>query len=1008
MSRWNRLRSLVSTPRGGKARRRSPWRASAWSGLEPLEPRTLLTTVGVYDENVIATNSVDYTATGSSMSVEQFKADLATAFARNNGGVIDGSVSSGSYYFGVDRSKSLRLVTVGGGTWSIGEPGGNRPISGTGAFSTFGHDRAESYRSVTFSFSMIANGEPDEQVVQFGVTALSLTGRDYGTVTTTGHLASGGSLSASRVINEPNEQGDTFFGLAAPAGEHFTGFTLGYSGPVTTPDFRLWFDDIGFITAAPSAGNQPPVAVDDSYTVDEDALLTVAAAGVLGNDTDGNGDALTAILVSPPANGFVDLRDDGSFRYLPKPDFFGTDSFTYKANDGEADSNVATVTITVNPVNDAPFVDSPTVTTDEDTPISGRIAAFDVEGDSFSFALETGAANGTAVVNPDGTFTYTPGQDFHGADSFTFRADDDKGASRVGAVTVIVRSVNDAPVARDNSYSVDQGQTLTLAPAAPITRLVMDSAPGDFVGAGLSYAYTTDTANVSATKNSDNSVSLSVIQPGIGGDWWYLDFAAPFDTPLAPGVYEDAGRFAFSGPGRPGLDVYGNGRGHNQLVGEFVVYDVGYGTGNAVTRFAATFVQRGLNFDDTLDPPMTGTIQYNTTIGAGAGVLANDSDVDGDLLRAILVSGPANGALSLNPDGTFSYTPDAGFHGIDSFTYVANDGRLDSNVATVTITVDRVNKAPVATDVAVSTDEDTPLAIDVPANVTDPDGDPSTIVVLTGPASGTLKANQDGTFTYTPFDNFNGTDSFTYKANDGMADSNVATVTITVNAINDRPTVSVPGPVTVGEGESVVIGGISVADVDVEEGTGEVRVTLSIAEGTLTVATDVGVGGLAVGQVVDNGTGTVVLEGPIEAVNATLAAGVTYLGRVDFRGGDTLTVIVNDLGNNGGGPLSATDMVSIRVLPREELTVADVIAAVERLRDDGILNKGQANALVVKLENADRATGRGQDKVFLNMLGAFVNQVSDFIAQGILTPEQGQNLLAAAESLRKGGLPKKG
>lgn len=1007
MSRWNRLRSLVSTPRGGKARRRSPWRASACSGLEPLEPRVLLTTVGVYDENVIATNGVDFTATGSSMSVEQFKADMATAFARNNGGVIDGSIYSGSYNFGVGQRKSLRLVTVGDSTWGTGVPGENRPISGTGAFSILGLQGTESYRSVTFSFSMIANGDPGEQVVQFGVTALSLTGRDYGAVTTTGHLASGGSLTASRAIKEPNGWGDTFFGLAAPAGDHFTGFTLGYSGPVTAPDYRLWFDDIGFITAAPSAGNQPPVAVDDTYEIDEDASLTIAAPGVLGNDHDADIDPLTAVLVSRPANGIVRLQPDGSFRYIPAFNFFGTDSFTYRANDGTADSDVATVTITVNPVNDAPFVESPTVTTDEDAPITRKIDSIDVEGDPYTFALLTDAAHGTAVVNSDGTFTYTPDRDFHGADSFTFRATDAKGAARDGAVTLIVRSVNDAPVARDNFYRVDQGQILTLAPAAPITRLVMESAPGDFVGRGASYAYTTDTANVSARKNFDNGVSLSVIQPATGGDWWYLDFAAPSNAPLAPGVYEDAGRFAFRDPGQPGLDVYGNGRGHDQLVGEFVVYDVEYGTDNAVTRFAATFVQRGLDFDGALGPPMTGVIQYNTTIGAGSGVLANDGDVDGDLLRAILVSGPANGALSLNPDGTFSYTPDAGFYGIDSFTYVANDGRLDSNVATVTITVDRVNKAPVAADIAVSTDEDTPLAIDVSANVTDPDGDPSTIVVLTGPASGALEANQDGTFTYTPFDNFNGADRFTYKANDGEADSNVATVTIIVNAINDGPTISVPGPVTVEEGESAVIGGISVADVDVEEGTGEVRVTLSVPEGTLTVATDV-VGGLAAGQVVDNGTGAVVLEGPIKAVNATLAAGVTYLGRVDFRGDDALMVIVNDLGNNGGDPLSATDTVSIRVLPREDLTVADVIAAVERLRDDGILNKGQTNALVVKLENADRAMDRGQDKVFLNMLGAFVNQVNAFIAQGILTPEQGWNLLDAAERLRKGGLWKKG
>src|SRR4029077_1477772 len=96
------------------------------------------------------------------------------------------------------------------------------------------------------------------------------------------------------------------------------------------------------------------------------------------------------------------------------------------------------------------------------------------------------------------------------------------------------------------------------------------------------------------------------------------------------------------------------------------------------------------------------------------GVLGNDSDLDGDSLTAALVSGPAHGALALNPDGSFSYEPAADFNGVDSFTYRANDGRANSSIATVALTVNAVNDPPVAVDDAFSTNEDTPLSVAAP------------------------------------------------------------------------------------------------------------------------------------------------------------------------------------------------------------------------------------------------------------------------------------------------------
>jgi VCBS repeat-containing protein len=199
--------------------------------------------------------------------------------------------------------------------------------------------------------------------------------------------------------------------------------------------------------------------------------------------------------------------------------------------------------------------------------------------------------------------------------------------------------------------------------------------------------------------------------------------------------------------------------------------------------------------DPINDPPNADADEYRIDEGetlsvAGPGVLANDSDVNGDGLSAVLKSAPTSGLLLLGTDGSFDYTPNTGFHGTDSFTYVANDGQADSNPATVTITVDAVNHAPAAAEDSYSTPEDQPLSVSaggVLGNDADADGDALTAVLAQGPDNGTLTLNPDGFFQYTPNAGFHGTDSFTYAANDGQADSNPATVTITVEAAEEPP-----------------------------------------------------------------------------------------------------------------------------------------------------------------------------------------------------------------------------
>ena len=154
------------------------------------------------------------------------------------------------------------------------------------------------------------------------------------------------------------------------------------------------------------------------------------------------------------------------------------------------------------------------------------------------------------------------------------------------------------------------------------------------------------------------------------------------------------------------------------------------------------------------------------------------------------MQGPAHGTLALSVAGSFIYTPVANYNGADSFTYKANDGIVDSNVATVSITVTPVNDAPAAVNDSYSVDEDTLLNVSglgVLANDNDPEGNTLTAVVVQGPAHGALLLSPNGTFTYMPAANYSGPDGFTYKARDGTVDSNVASVSITVSSGNDVP-----------------------------------------------------------------------------------------------------------------------------------------------------------------------------------------------------------------------------
>ena len=298
------------------------------------------------------------------------------------------------------------------------------------------------------------------------------------------------TLTAVDILGDPLE----FTIVDQPA---YGTVTLAGNVATYTPDANFYGEDsftfiandgtidsnLAVVTITVTSVNDAPVAVEDAYTVAEDGQKVVAAPGVLGNDTDPDGDMLTAVLVGTPetAHGYIALAQDGSFMYTPDADFHGEDCFIYKAFDGTAYSEETTVTITVTSVNDAPVAVEDAYTTDEDTVltvlvIDGVLANdTDVDGDTLTAVLVSDVSNGTLALADDGSFVYTPNANYFGSDSFTYKASDGTLESEPVTVTITVGLVNDWVVANDDEYETMAGVTLEIAaPGVLVNDVLLD------------------------------------------------------------------------------------------------------------------------------------------------------------------------------------------------------------------------------------------------------------------------------------------------------------------------------------------------------------------------------------------------------------------------------------------------------------------------------------------------------------------------------------------------------
>ncbi|RIK84024.1 MAG: hypothetical protein DCC68_02405 [Planctomycetota bacterium] len=382
--------------------------------------------------------------------------------------------------------------------------------------------------------------------------------------------------------------------------------------------------------------NEPAVAVDDIYSATEDTPRVVSAlAGVLSNDSDPEDDPLVAELVAQAAGGTVVLATDGGFTYTPNPNFFGADSFTYRVYDGTDYSNVATVTLNVAGTNDVPVAVNDMyfaefggqLVVGAAVGVTANDQDLDLQG--LTAALVAGPSHGSLTLNADGSFVYTPNPTYRGPDSFTYRASDDDDASNVATVSIVVDST---PVANADVYTVAEEGTLNVTVGQGV---LINDTDGDL----------------------DPLTASLVVGPANG----MLSFVSNGSFVYTPNVN-------FNGQDTFTYRANDGDQSSNVATVTITVTPVN----DAPTAVADSY---SLFANDT------------SIVNAANGVLANDFDVDGPALSAVLLGDVASGTLVLNADGSFTYTPDADFIGTDSFIYGASDGTLLSSAVMVTLTV---------------------------------------------------------------------------------------------------------------------------------------------------------------------------------------------------------------------------------------------------------------------------------------------------------------------------------
>ena len=598
-----------------------------------------------------------------------------------------------------------------------------------------------------------------------------------------------------------------------------------------------------------------PETSPDSFSLIEDGTLTVFAPGVITNDVDVNGpDNLVAVLVSDAENGTVVLESDGGFTYTPSPDFAGTDTFVYQALDpitgGFANE---TVTIEVGNENDIPVAVEDLFVADFETELVGNVLSNDLDPDADGLVatLVSSTSNGVLTLQANGTFTYIPNNDFFGNDSFVYFASDNDDVTDETVANITVNSfVPDEPdllvhysfedgdqsqatdlSGYDNHGTIFGAQYVTEANDGTLRSLSFDG-NNDFVDVGavdvtgdgltLSARFRANSfpgssrdpriiSKATSTSANDHIFMLGTVNSGGDtrlrgriringdtttlvasggnltlGDWYHaalvydgtimrllLNGSEVGSAPLTGSV--DVDPTVAVTVGAQGSDKYFDG-----LIDDVRILQ------RAITNDEVNDILTGNTLPQVSDDNYSGTEDQSIVVSTELGVLANDIDSDNQLISASLVDNTQSGVLTLNIDGSFTYTPNSNFSGFDSFTYQASDGIGLSQLATVTLSIAAVNDPPIALGDEFAGAPNEALVVGglgVLINDVDPDGDSiEAILSAVQPQNGSVSLDSIGSFIYTPNQDFGGSDSFSYVAVDSSG-LNSAETTVVINIV---------------------------------------------------------------------------------------------------------------------------------------------------------------------------------------------------------------------------------
>ncbi|HWW76037.1 MAG TPA: Ig-like domain-containing protein, partial [Pyrinomonadaceae bacterium] len=553
----------------------------------------------------------------------------------------------------------------------------------------------------------------------------------------------------------------------------------------------------------------PLAASNRSVLTQANRPAAVTLAGSIGN-----GGALSYRVETQPAHGTLSGTAP-NLVYTPETNYEGSDSFTYRSLYGPAESAPATVSVTVTPANQAPTANDQSVTVDEDGSVTVTITASDPDSTLLMYALGDRPAHGTLSTNDLRTFVYTPARDYNGPDGFTFTVTDGAGSTGSGVtvtghIYITVNNVNDAPTAASQSLATDEDTPLsiTLAGAdidgdAPSFMVFAPPLHGTLSGTMPNLVYTPardyngpDSFGFKATDGSadsnDAAVQINVRAVNDAPVPDTLSRATPEDTPLVitlSGTDPDGDAVSFAVVTQPAHGTLGGLGGASYVYTPAADYNgpdsFTFNARDGAAVSAAATVS--INVVPVNDAPTAGGLSVTTKEDTTVAFTLNGSDIDGDEIGFVIASGPAHGTLTGSAPGAgpnFTYTPFPDYNGPDSFSFKTSDRQLESGVATVSINVTPVNDAPVPNNLTLTTDEDT--SVPVTFSGTDPDGDAVTYYLATIPAHGNLSGAAPN-YTYNPLPNYNGTETFTYRADDGTAVPVTATVTITVRPVEDAP-----------------------------------------------------------------------------------------------------------------------------------------------------------------------------------------------------------------------------